>query len=214
MPAGPDSLAATGFTHVRQARTRGPVAPVRERTSADLAAVDDQALVEAFQSGRREAFDLIVERHQRRVYDLCFRFSGNHADAADLVQDVFIRAFRGLPRFRRTAALGTWLYRIAVNACLSRPASARQATEPLEAARQVDTSLEDPLDAVVRAERARTMRAAVDALPPKQRAAVVLRVYHELSHEEIARVLESTVGAVKTNFFHALQNLKRRLQHP
>lgn len=214
MPAGSDSLAVTGFTHVGQARTREAAAQAGEPSARDLAASDDQALVAAFQAGRREAFDLIVERHQRKVYDLCFRFLGNHADAADLAQDVFVRAFKGLPRFRRNAALGTWLYRIAVNACLGRPASARKVTEPLEAAGHVDARSEDPLEAVVRAERADAMRAAVQTLPPKQRAAVVLRIYQDLSHEEIARVLESTVGAVKTNFFHALENLRRRLPQP
>ena len=77
-------------------------------------------LVQACLAGHREAFDVIVERHQRHVYQLCYRFVGNHEDASDLAQDVFIRAYRGLKKFKRQSSLGTWLYRIGVNVCLNK----------------------------------------------------------------------------------------------
>src|SRR5262252_4261268 len=80
----------------------------------------DAELVQACLDGRRDAFDAIVERHQRHVYQLCYRFAGNHEDANDLAQDVFIRAYRGLKTFKGQASLGTWLYRIGVNVCLSK----------------------------------------------------------------------------------------------
>ena len=83
-------------------------------------AADDRTLVDACRSGRREAFDVIVQRHQRHVYQLCYRFAGNHEDASDLAQDVFIRAYRGLHSFKGQSAFSTWLYRIAVNVCLNR----------------------------------------------------------------------------------------------
>ncbi len=84
------------------------------------AAADDTALVEATVAGDRRAFDIIVERHRRTVYQVCYRFTSNQADASDLVQDVFVRAYRGLPRFKGQSAFGTWLYRIAVNVCLTK----------------------------------------------------------------------------------------------
>src|SRR6187455_902375 len=90
----------------------------------------DAELVDACLAGRRESFDLLVERHQRHVYQLCYRFVGNHEDASDLAQDVFIRAFRSLKTFKGDAALGTWLHRIAVNVSLNRVASAKVRTEP------------------------------------------------------------------------------------
>ena len=99
---------------------------------ADLRTVDDRALVEAFQAGNREAFDLIVERHRRSVYQVCYRFVRNHEDAADLAQDVFVRAFKGLRTFKGDAALGTWLYRVGVNVCLNRLALKRPRVEALE----------------------------------------------------------------------------------
>src|SRR5215207_2997332 len=92
----------------------------------------DAALVEASLAGDREAFDTIVERHQRHVYQLCYRFVGNHEDASDLAQDVFIRAYRGLSRFKGEASLGTWLYRIGVNVCLNKVGAKTPKPEALD----------------------------------------------------------------------------------
>jgi RNA polymerase sigma-70 factor (ECF subfamily) len=179
---------------------------------ADLDGEADQALVEAFLNGRPEAFDVIVRRHQRTIYQLCYRFVGNHEDAADLSQDVFVRAFRGLRRFRGGSALSTWLYRVGVNTCLNRLAVKRPAMESIDAAPRADGQAVDPVARLLHDERAARVRAAVARLPRKQRATLMLRVYQELSHDEIAQVLGSNVGAVKANFFHALGNLRRMLQ--
>jgi RNA polymerase sigma-70 factor, ECF subfamily len=168
--------------------------------------------VAAFLSGRRDAFDVIVLRHQRQVYQLCFRFMRNHEDAADLAQDVFVRAFKGLRKFKGDASLATWLYRVGVNVCLNRKAVRQTPTEPIDAAPRVDAKAPDPLRRVVQGERADAVRRAIAKLPPKQRATVVLRVYEERSHEEIADILGGTVGASKANLFHALGNLKRLLE--
>jgi RNA polymerase sigma-70 factor, ECF subfamily len=176
-----------------------------------IAELDDRALVDACLSGRLDAFDVIVERHQRAVYQLCVRFARRHEDAADLTQEVFLRAYRGLRRFRGDATLGTWLYRIGVNVCLNHVESRRPATSPLDAVPEPAAKAEDPASAIARGERSAVVRAAVGRLPRKQRATLILRVYHELSHQEIASVLGTSVGAVKANFFHALENLRRML---
>jgi RNA polymerase sigma-70 factor (ECF subfamily) len=76
-------------------------------STGDLAEADDRALVAAFVAGHREAFDVIVRRHQRAVYLICYRFVSSHEDAADLAQDVFVRAFKGLGGFKQESALGT-----------------------------------------------------------------------------------------------------------
>lgn len=177
----------------------------------DLANLDDKALIAAFAAGRREAFDVIVTRYQKQIYQLSYRFTGNHEDAAELAQDVFVRAFKGLARFKGDSALGTWLYRIGVNAGLNRAALKRPVTEPIGEIEHADSSSRHPLDELVKGEDARRVRDAVVRLPPKQRATLILRMYHELSHEEIARTLGSSVGAAKANLFHALANLKRLL---
>jgi RNA polymerase sigma-70 factor (ECF subfamily) len=176
-----------------------------------LAAMDEEQLVAACLAGQRQAFDIIVERHRRTVYQLCYRFVGNHEDARDLSQDIFVRAYKGLPRFRGHSSLGTWLYRIGVNVCLNWVNVKRPMTETIDAGPHLDPRAKDPAEELVRGERAAEVRAAIAQLPKKQRATVILRIYHELSHEEIAGILGSSVGAVKANFFHALGNLKRLL---
>jgi RNA polymerase sigma-70 factor (ECF subfamily) len=173
--------------------------------------VDDGELVAACLEGRPGAFDILVERHRRSVYLLCYRFAGNHEDASDLSQEVFLRAFRGLKSFRGQSALGTWLHRIGVNVCLNRAATKAVRQEPIDERQMADTRHESAAESLIRDERAVRVRQAVAALPPKQRAALILRIYHDMPHQEIARTLRSSVGAVKANVFHALQNLKRAL---
>ena len=177
--------------------------------TAELAGLGEAALVQACLDGRLGAFDVIVERHRQSVYRLCYRFVPNHEDASDLAQEVFLRAFRALRGFRGQSSLGTWLYRIGVNTSLNKAAVKRPVTEPIEPERHVDAGTADPLDELVRSEDAAQVRAAIRRLPAKQRATLILRVYHDLPHEEIARALGSSVGAVKANFFHALGNLRK-----
>jgi RNA polymerase sigma-70 factor (ECF subfamily) len=173
--------------------------------------LDEHALVDACLAGRAGAFDLIVERHRRAVYQLCYRFVGNHEDACDLSQDVFLRAYRGLRSFRGQSTLKTWLHRISVNVCLNRVSVKALRTEPIEAQQFVDERGESASERMLRDERGVRVREAIAQLPRKQRATLVLRMYHEMSHQEIANVLGSSVGAVKANFFHAMGNLKRIL---
>lgn len=190
-------------------RDRTETAPSDASPLPDSA--DDRTLVDACRQGRRDAFDLIVERHQRQVYQLCYRFAGNHEDASDLAQDVFIRAYRGLHSFKGQAAFSTWLYRIAVNVCLNRVGTRQRKWTTLDAADQVDVRQERADAKLLRGERAAAVRAAIARLPKKQRAALILRVYHDLPHDEIAQIVGTSVGAVKANFFHALANLKKLL---
>lgn len=182
----------------------GPVAPADPLAS-------DRALVDAARAGSGEAFGLLVERHRRTVYNVCYRFSGNHADASDLAQDTFVRAHRGLSAFRGDAAVSTWLYRIAVNVCLNHGAVKRPPLDAIDGHHLVDQGAEAPDRRVLREERAARVRSAIGQLPPKQRLTVILRTYHDLTHEQIATMLGSSVGTVKANFFHALRNLRALL---
>lgn len=177
----------------------------------ELMALSEADLVIACVAQRPGAFDLIVERHRRQLYQLCYRFVGNHEDASDLTQDAFLRAYRGLRNFKGQSSLSTWLHRIGVNVCLNRVAVKVPVIEPIEARQHVDVRSESASDRVLRDERAVQVRAAVARLPPKQRAALVLRVYRDMSHQEIAAALGSSVGSVKANVFHAVRNLRRLL---
>ncbi|HEX4346933.1 MAG TPA: sigma-70 family RNA polymerase sigma factor [Vicinamibacterales bacterium] len=183
----------------------------QDTTVADpsLGDLKDADLVAACLDGAAGAFDVIVERHRRTISQLCYRFVSNHEDASDLSQDVFLRAYRGLKKFRGQSSLGTWLYRIGVNVCLNRVAVKTPPSESIDDRPHIDTRTESPADRVLRAERAGLVRAAVAKLPRKQRATLILRMYHDMSHQEIADIVGSSVGAVKANVFHALQNLKK-----
>ncbi len=181
------------------------------RPAASVADLSETDLIAACLDGQAGAFELIVERHRRSVYQLCYRFVGNHEDASDLAQDVFLRAYRGLGRFRGQSSIATWLYRIGVNVCLNRVSVKKPRTESIQERQYVDTRSESASDRILRDERAVRVRTAVAALPRKQRAALVLRVYHEMSHREIADIVGTSVGAVKANVFHALRNLKKLL---
>jgi len=169
----------------------------------------EREAVEACRRGEREAFDRLVVRYQRDVYRLCYRYVNDHEDANDLAQEAFLKAWRAISRFRGESSFSTWLYRIAVNACLNFRAQRRPTTQELP------ETLADPVPgALARAEcddEARRVRGAVARLPEKQRATLILKVYHELTHEEVAEILGSTVGTVKANLFHALGNLRRLL---
>jgi RNA polymerase sigma-70 factor, ECF subfamily len=186
--------------------------PAEAHKNRAMSHADDRALVEACLDGDKAAFEVLVERHRKQVYQVCYRFVGNHEDASDLAQDVFVRAYRALRTFKGHSAFSTWLYRVAVNVCLNRVAVRQPVLEALDAREHEDTAAERPDRAVLRSERVATVRAAIARLPRKQRATMILRIYHELPHEQIAAILGSSVGAVKANFFHALANLKKLLQ--
>jgi RNA polymerase sigma-70 factor (ECF subfamily) len=177
----------------------------------DPEAATDEELVRACLGGDRAAFDRLVSRHQREVYRLCYRFVANHEDAAELAQDAFVRAYRALAKFEGSAAFSTWLHRITVNVCLNRLALKRPRHETLDEARPYEAAMEQADAAVIRDERARRIRAAIARLPEKQRVTLILRTYHELSHEQISRIMGNSVGAAKANLFHALANLKKLL---
>ena len=168
---------------------------------------DDREAVEACQRGEREAFDRLVERYQRDVYRLCYRYVNNHEDANDMAQEVFLKAYRAIGRFRGDSSFSTWLYRIAVNTCLNFRAARRAPVQELPEAlpdRTIGAAERLESDEV-----SARVRAAVSRLPEKQRAAVILKIYHELTHEEVAGILGSTVGTVKANLFHALGKLRK-----
>jgi RNA polymerase sigma-70 factor (ECF subfamily) len=159
------------------------------------------------QQGDRSAFDLLVVKYQHKIVKLIMRYVRDSSEALDVAQEAFLKAYRGLKGFRGDSAFSTLLYRIAVNTCLNFRAARRPTVEAVP--EELPDAREAAGERLLRRERERQVRQAVERLPEKQRATLILKVYHELTHEEVARVLGSTVGTVKANLFHALANLRR-----
>jgi RNA polymerase sigma-70 factor (ECF subfamily) len=170
---------------------------------------DEQALVEACRRGEREALHTFYERYRRRVFSLIARIVGAQ-DAEELAQEVFLRAFRGLDKFRGDAQLSTWMYRLAVNAALSHAtrAQARQkrdlGEDALMALPAEDAPATDPRL------RARLQR-ALSELPAGYRAVLVLHDVEGLQHEEIAQVLGCRVGTSKSQLHKARAKMRELL---
>lgn len=175
----------------------------------------DASLVARFKQGDQEAFEQIVIRYRHEITRIAHRMTGDAGEADDIAQETFVRAHGALHRFRGESSLKTWLTRIALNLSINagRARTDRRATErPLETAGE--GALGQPPGAERRLlvrERDASVRRAVDALPPRQKQVVILRIYEEMPFQAIADLIESPIGTVKANFFHAVQNLKKAL---
>jgi RNA polymerase sigma-70 factor (ECF subfamily) len=162
------------------------------------------------QQGEAAAFEELVRQHQRMVHALTYRMTGSTADAEDLAQEVFLRAYEQIGSFRGTARFSTWLYRIAINACLNwRQSEARRHDLHAQAATELSTQQaghrnqsDDPANEV---------RTALLKLPAKQRAAIVLTIYDGLNHAEAAAALGCSETTVSWRVFTAKRKLKRLL---
>ncbi|MFQ5830360.1 MAG: RNA polymerase sigma factor [Candidatus Methylomirabilia bacterium] len=158
--------------------------------------------------GRREAFEALVDRSYRMIYRLAVRMIGQPEEARDVVQQVFLRAYQGLPGYRGKGSPTTWLYRIAVNLCLDHQRGQRS-HDPL--GEGLMDGQPSPLESSIAEESARRLEGLVMGLPPRQKATLVLRVFHDLSFNEIAEVLGSPVGTVKANYHHALLRVRETI---
>jgi RNA polymerase sigma-70 factor (ECF subfamily) len=176
---------------------------------------DDVQLVQASQQGDQEAFAVLVQRHQRRVFNLSWRMLQDYEDASEITQESFLAAWQGLPAFRGEARFTTWLYRITYNCCLQQ-LERRKRERSLQAAVQVEQILEErnkkqAEDALERRDRQAIVREQLEQLPARYRVVLILRHFQELTYEEIANILSMPVGTVKIHLFRARNLLKKRL---
>ena len=186
--------------------------PVTDDDPQGSARIDpDLPLVERFRGGERRAFDELVRRHQGAIYAVARRYLRNDADAADVAQQTFVRAFRALDGFRGAATVRSWLYRIAINLALNHVRDhAREKPQEIEEGR-LSTTATGP-QRIIADEDAARLRAAVAQLPPKQRTVLELRVFDELSFREVAELADCSENAAKVNFHYAVKRLKELLR--
>ena len=165
---------------------------------------DDVVCVGRCLRGDPSAFEPIVQRYQRVLFSLARRMLGNHEDAMDATQNVFIRAYQGLETFDPNRRFFSWIYRIAVNECLN----ARRSRRPDEALADVLADGGDsPLEAVAALERSGAIDAALVKLSEEHRLVVVLRHFMELSYTEISEAIGVPEKTVKSRLFDARQRL-------
>jgi RNA polymerase sigma-70 factor (ECF subfamily) len=178
--------------------------------------MDDAELIARAADGDRNAFVTLVERHRAMVYRVAFQYSGNHHDADDIAQDVFIKVHRSLSGFRRDALFSSWLYRVTMNTCIDH-GRRRCATVPLDStgetgAVHLAAGEPGPEQRVYAGEVREAVEAAVDALPPQQRLVFAMRHFEGMKLVDIADALGIAEGTVKRQLHSAVHRLRRALR--
>ncbi|MEX1139735.1 MAG: RNA polymerase sigma factor [Bacteroidota bacterium] len=175
----------------------------------------DLELVDRFRNGEESAFNEIANRYKEKLYWTARRFVNDHQDADDVVQQVLWKAYEGLKNFRSDSSVFTWLYRIAVNTSLNavRKKKVREFLQFDELFESENPESERPDEVVEREEEKALIEQAVQKLPEKQKAVFVLRYHEQLSYDEIAAILKTSVGGLKANYFHAVKKIEEYVKH-
>ena len=191
------------------------VPPLR---SVDLT---DRSLVFSAQAGNSKAFDLLVAKYRPRVLKLTLRYMRNHADAEDVAQETFVKAYRALRHFRGECAFYSWLHRIAINAAKSAIQERNRDTSLFAHAVPVDLAddgsnqtgdLDTPEDILLSEEICRVVDAAIGSLCEEQRAAITLCELEGLNYQQVAAVMSSPVGTVRSRIFRARETIDRQMR--
>src|SRR6187455_1602062 len=179
----------------------------------------DEELVARATSGDLDSFNQLVVRWERPIYALAYRTLGREDDARDVVQDAFLRAYRGLRGFKGEAKFSSWLYRITLNLCRDWIRRERRAplvqvpegTDAVDLADSQASPTESVEELVARREMSQAVARAMAELPEEQRTAILLKEYHGLTFQEIADMLHCPLSTVKTRLYQGLSVLRRRL---
>lgn len=182
---------------------------------------NDQFLVDRVRAGDKHAFDLLVLKYQQRIVKLITRYVKDHAEALDVAQEAFLKAYRAIPKFRGDSAFYTWMYRIAINTAKNHLVAARR--RPLDHSTDISepeqfdwhARMQDhdsPERKAMGEELRETVEAAIQDLPDDLRTAIILREIDGLSYDEIAQVMECPVGTVRSRIFRAREALDKRIR--
>lgn len=190
-----------------EGKTRQPVPPEAQ--------AQEQAWARAAQQGDQTAFMNIVEVYQRPIYNLCYRMLNDSTEAEDAAQETFLRAYTKLKSYQPGRKFSSWLFSIASHYCIDRLRRRRHPVvsfEELPPWHGVPALEPEPEDATLAREAVGTVHELLDELAPDYRAAVVLRYWHEMSYDEIAEALDTTVSAIKSRLFRAKQMMGQQMQ--
>jgi RNA polymerase sigma-70 factor, ECF subfamily len=199
---------------------RGP-AQASNREARQAEAEQDRVLIERAKTGDQRAFREIVDRHQRRAFAIALALVRDEQDAREVVQEAFLRVYRGLDTFHGGSSFFTWLYRIVTNLAIDLIRKPARRDAELDENREIKDEAHipllaridgaDPLDVVRRREIGGRIQQALDALPPYHRGVIVMREIDGLSYEEMAQAMNVSKGTIMSRLFHARQKLQRAL---
>ena len=182
----------------------------------------DRQLVERAQRGDKRAFELLVEKYQRKLARLLSRFIRDPAEVEDVTQEAFIKAYRALPAFRGDSAFYTWLYRIGINTAKNylmamgrrAPTSTEVEAEEAEGFEEGEQlrDINTPESVLLSNEIAATVHSTIDQLPEELRTSIPLREIEGMSYEDIAQVMNCPIGTVRSRIFRAREAIAERLR--
>ena len=187
--------------------------PGKERSAG---AIEDQVLVERVLSGDNRAFERLVEKYKKRIYYLAYKMTRDHDSADELAQESFVKAYQALTRFKKGYNFYTWLYRICVNLCInflkkeknSIPTDYVTDKELLQFSRRVS----DQLESMINSEQAAIVKQALETIPPDQKAVFILKTYENMTYEQMATVMNCSVGTVMSRLYRARHKLRSALE--
>ena len=184
----------------------------------------NEDLMGSVRIGNKYAFEVLIHRHQRSVLNFIFRFLGNRTDAEDLTQEVFFRVWKAAGTYKPDAKFTTWLYRIATNLCINRQHAIR--IRRLFVQSRIQEQIQDskdssiigesaeilsPEDRIIDSEQSTRLLNAINELPTSQRVAIILRIYDEMSYQEIAQIMGRSISSVDSLLIRAKKNLHGKL---
>ena len=206
---------------VQPDRVNRPPLEASNREARRREAEEDRELITRAQNGDQAAFRKLVERHQRRAFAIALGLVRDENDARELVQDAFLRVYRGLATFQGGSSFFTWLYRIVTNLAIDLMRKPGRRDAELVDGQAIDEDADfplmskidgaDPLDVVRRREIAGRIQSALDALPPYHRGVILMREVEGMSYEEMAQAMGVSKGTIMSRLFHARQKLQRAL---
>jgi RNA polymerase sigma-70 factor (ECF subfamily) len=177
----------------------------------------DEELVQKAQANDERAFGKLVERYETKVYSLAMKMLRNPEDAEDVLQDTFLRAYRGIKSFQGNSTFSTWIYRITANSALMRLRKKQLPTVSIDDADERETPINiadwspGPVEQLLTQETQKAMDEAIEALPPEFKQVFILRDVEELSNAEVAEILDLSVAAVKSRLHRARLKVRNRL---
>jgi RNA polymerase sigma-70 factor (ECF subfamily) len=176
----------------------------------------DQELVNRALNGDQRAFEKLVEKYKKRVYYLAYRMTRDHDSADELAQESFVKAYQALGSFKRGYNFYTWVYRICVNLTINFLKREKH-TVSADLLREMDLLPEngseiDQLERMIASEQAALVKRVLETLPPEQKTAFILKTYDNMSYEDMADVMECSIGTVMSRLFRARQKLRKALK--